>query len=87
MTQGKIQSITNLEGATYRVGARVRHTDGWLGTIREIKGDRLKVDPDDLGQVRYGVWKLNPEAAKWHGRPDFCVARDNGQSMGNFKPE
>ena len=79
------QSITNMRGETYRVGDRVRHIDGWTGTIYAIKGDNLKVMPDNVADVKYRCWPLAPQYVARHGFPEFCEARDNGQSMGCFK--
>lgn len=79
--------ITNLAGTTYFVGQKVKSTDHWTGTVYKIKGDRLYVNPDNINDVpEYMCWKLNPIAAERAGKPDFCIPRDNGQSMGNFIP-
>lgn len=82
-----MNSITNLEGTTYSVGMRVRHLDGWSGTVTAISGDNLMVQPDDVSEVKYRCWPLNPQAAARLGYPEFCEARDHGQSMGCFTPE
>ncbi len=78
--------ITNMAGTTYKVGMKVKHTDGWNGTIVGIKGSDLLVNPDNLNEVpEWYCWKLNSEAAKRAGKAEYCEPRDSGQSMGNFK--
>lgn len=83
-------AITNLADQTFPIGARVRHSDGWTGTIIGIREtstvDLLLVNPDP-GAILRGFdteVTLNPEAAARAGRPTFCRPRDQGRSMGNY---
>jgi hypothetical protein len=87
-----MKSITNFSGQTFTVGRRVRHTDGWTGTITAIREtpmvDLLLVEPDEgaaLGR-NDAERPLNSQAAAEHGRPTYCRPRDTGLSMGNYTP-
>lgn len=95
MRKTKLTSITNMVGQTFNVGGRVRHTDGWTGTITAISEtthvnmpDLLLVEPDQMdllcGYDR--EYALNQNAAAESGRPTYCRPRDTGLSMGNYTP-
>lgn len=85
-------AITNYLGQTYSIGSRVRHSDGWTGTVTGIREtqtvDLLLVNPDP-GSVLCGYDKerpLNAEASARLGRGTSCRPRDQGLSMGNYTP-
>lgn len=85
----EVSEITNYAGDTYRIGDRVRHSDGWTGTITRIRVahvDLLCVEPDDMDALRgYDRERtLSADAAAQAGRPTFCQPRDHGKSMGNY---
>jgi hypothetical protein len=87
-----MDSITNEAGQTFTVGKRVRHSDGWEGTIIGIKYtptiDLLLVNPDNDGELtgRDALVAIAPEHAERIGRATFCRPRDEGRSMGNYTP-
>lgn len=83
--------VQAMDGFTVVVGWLVKfHSNEGVygeGLVREIKGDRVLIDPDwqsiqwpDVGNG--GYWILNPDARKSHGRPDFFPPRDHGVSLG-----
>lgn len=87
-----LTEISNCAGQTFRVGARVRHSDGWTGTIIGIREtstvDLLLVNPDPGANLRgYDEERqLNSETAARVGRQTHCRPRDQGRSMGNYTP-
>ena len=87
-----LTEITNYAGQTFRVGGRVRHSDGWTGTITGIREQRtvdlLLVQPDDARRLRgYDrEYAINDTDAARYGRPTHCRPRDHGRSMGNYTP-
>jgi hypothetical protein len=86
-----MDSVTNLNGKTFRVGQLV-HYRGIPCTIRMIRPvlrgvPQILVDftAENLERVPDSErWMLNPQAAEYHGRPDYCRPRDHGVSMGCF---
>ena len=90
-----MKSITNFSGQTFNVGGRVRHSDGWTGTITSISEsthvnfpDLLLVQPDEGSVLGYNDAErpLNEHSAAQNGRPTYCRPRDTGLSMGNYDP-
>lgn len=87
-----MDTITNLAGQTFAVGRRVRHSDGWTGTVIGVndKGavDLLLVQPDAGAALRgYDAERpLNAKHAALFGRSTHCRPRDQGLSMGNYTP-
>lgn len=85
-----LDSIENLAGQIYRLRDRVRHSDGWTGTITAIKERHngpylLIVEPDDISALaRRDCWALNAESAAACGRSHFVRPRDHGLTMGNY---
>ena len=92
MTTAPLTSITNYAEQTFTVGNRVRHSDGWTGTITGIREQRdcdlLLVEPDDCSVLRgYDAEvTLSEHAASRAGRGTYCRPRDTGRSMGNYTP-
>ena len=84
-----LTEITNYAGQTFRVGGRVRHSDGWTGTIIGIREqttvDLLLVEPDPGAELRGYDREYAIDAARY-GRPTHCRPRDHGRSMGNYTP-
>jgi hypothetical protein len=86
-----MDSITNWADQTFTIGARVRHLEGWEGTIVGIKRtttvDLLLVQPDDPRDLSArDYYRLNSEHTERFGRTHFCRPLDRGMSMGNYTP-
>lgn len=84
-----LTEISNMAGQTFKVGGRVRHSDGWAGTVTGIKDagdiDLLLVEPDDMEELR-GYDRERPLNTPIDGRSTYCAPRDSGKSMGNYTP-
>lgn len=82
-----MEQVTNMTGKTFKVGGRVRHNDGWHGTVTKIRSTngyiRVHVEPDAPDLVPGRIPLAYPTR---DGRRDFIEARDHGLSMGNFTP-
>jgi hypothetical protein len=84
-----LAEISNEAGQTFAVGKRVRHGDGWEGTIIGIRetqmANLLLVQPDDKEQLRGYDREYATDAGRY-GRSTYCRPRDQGRSMGNYTP-
>ena len=77
--------VTNMAGQRFDVGDRVRHNDGWYGTVvcirRPYRGATLlHVEPEDYSKLP-PFHNRELKNGRW-----YIKARDHGQSMGNFTP-
>ena len=79
-------TVENMAGQVFAVGGRVKHYDGWQGTIVEIverfhsDAVLLRVKPDNMS--------LLPANQCWEtiGGKVFCKPLEHGLSMGNYTP-
>ena len=82
------QSMTNMIGKTLTVGQKVTHWDGWTGIITSMNENtgKVYVQPDDMTILpRRHYWLLNEASRERTGRAEFCLPRDHGLSMGNYR--
>lgn len=75
-------------GRIFGIGTRVRHNDGWTGSVAKIRQlacglIKLHVAPDRPPDVP-GRTVLNESFRARLGREDYIEARDHGQTAGNF---
>jgi hypothetical protein len=84
-------TITNAAGQTFRVGQKVRNTDGWVGIVQKIKTGRslvcplLYVECAGLEYLQAAAAENDKLARDWFYRR-LITARENGLSMGNYTP-
>lgn len=78
-----MNKVTSLSGQTFEVGKKVRHSDGWIGTIASIKKERcvmLYVKPDNEEELgKHERWLLKDGTF-------YCKPFSYGASMGNYAP-